>query len=68
MLIDICIETLGGFASGVQKDGDNVALEETVPENQKSFLILSRWLHCKAWRTAGILQRQLCHKTQHVCL
>lgn len=44
-----------------------MALEETMPENQKSlFLILSRWLHCKASRTADILQRQLCHKTQHV--
>lgn len=35
-----------------QKDGENVALEETMPENQKSLsLLLSRWLHC----------RQLCH-------
>lgn len=37
MLIDICIGPLGGFAYGVQKDGENVALEETMPENQKSF-------------------------------
>lgn len=30
-----------------------MALEETMPENQKSLsLLLSRWLHCRAWRTA----------------
>lgn len=44
----------------VQEDGENVALKERVGQNQKiPSLILSRWLHCKAWETADIFQRCL---------